>query len=119
MTENSPKGWKTLWEKEKLLVTSNFSFSRSVFKRSILQTREKQGLVCERLKAIEWEEMSPWEGAKIGCAGLYVSESGILFGSLEKVMDFYPEGPGFDPDMRQRISGSALWQSTDKQLMNR
>ena len=30
--------------KEKLLVTSNFSFSHSVFKRLIMQTREKQGL---------------------------------------------------------------------------
>ena len=29
---------------EKLLVTSNFSFSHSVFKRFVLQTRENQGL---------------------------------------------------------------------------
>ena len=31
---------KTLWEKEKLLVMSNFSFSHSVFKRLVLQTRK-------------------------------------------------------------------------------
>ena len=31
---------ETLWEKEKLLVTSNFSFSHSVFKRLALQTRK-------------------------------------------------------------------------------
>ena len=31
-------------EKEKLLVTSNFSFSHSVFKRLVLQTRENQSL---------------------------------------------------------------------------
>ena len=30
---------KTLWEKEKLLVTSNFSFSNKVFKRLVRQTR--------------------------------------------------------------------------------
>ena len=30
--ESSPNGWKTLREKEKLLVMSNFSFSHSVFK---------------------------------------------------------------------------------------
>ena len=30
--ESYPKGQKTLWEMEKLLVTSNFSFSHSVFK---------------------------------------------------------------------------------------
>ena len=35
--------WKHC-EKEKLLVTSNFSFSHSVFKRLVPQTRENQGL---------------------------------------------------------------------------
>ena len=33
-----------MWEKEKLLVTSNFSFSHSVFKRLVLQTRKNKGL---------------------------------------------------------------------------
>ena len=33
-----------MWEKEKLLVTSNFSFSYIVFKRHELQTRKNQGL---------------------------------------------------------------------------
>ena len=28
--------WKTIWEKEKLLVKSNLSFSHSVFKRFVL-----------------------------------------------------------------------------------
>ena len=37
-------GRKTLWEKEKLIVTSNFSFSQSVYKRLVLQTHKKQGL---------------------------------------------------------------------------
>ena len=32
------------WEKEKLLITSNFSLSYSVFKRLVLQTRKNQGL---------------------------------------------------------------------------
>ena len=40
----SNKVVKTLWEKEKLLVTSNFPFSHSVFKRLLLQTRKKKGL---------------------------------------------------------------------------
>ena len=30
-------GSKTLWEKEKLLITSDFSFSHSVFKRLVLE----------------------------------------------------------------------------------
>ena len=39
-----------MWEKEKLLVTSNFSFSHSVFKRLVLQTRKNQGLFGKGLK---------------------------------------------------------------------
>ena len=44
MVESYPKGQKTLWEKEKLLVMSNFCFSHSVFKRLILQTGKNKGL---------------------------------------------------------------------------
>ena len=33
MAESSPKGKKTLWEKEKLLVTTNFSFFPTVFSK--------------------------------------------------------------------------------------
>ena len=44
MEESFSNGWKTLWEKKKLLVTSNFIFSHSVFKRLVLQTRKNQGL---------------------------------------------------------------------------
>ena len=40
---------KTLWEKEKLRVTSNFSFSLSVFKRLVPQTRKNQGLFGKEL----------------------------------------------------------------------
>ena len=47
--EISPEGWKSLWEKEKLLVTSNFSFSHGVFKRLVLQTCKNQGLFGKRL----------------------------------------------------------------------
>ena len=44
VAESSLDGWKTLWVKEELLVTSNFSFSHRVFKRLIQQTRKKQDL---------------------------------------------------------------------------
>ena len=52
MAEWSRNGLKTLCEKEKLLVTSNFSFSHSVFKRLVLQTRENQGLFGKGLKKV-------------------------------------------------------------------
>ena len=35
---------KTMWEKEKLLIMSNFSFSHSVSKRLLLQTCENKSL---------------------------------------------------------------------------
>ena len=41
-----------MWEKEKLLVTSNFSFSQIVFKKLVLQTRKNQGLFGKGLKAL-------------------------------------------------------------------
>ena len=44
MAESFPYGKKTLWEKEKLLVTSNFSFSHCVFKRFVSQGRQKVSL---------------------------------------------------------------------------
>ena len=47
LAESSPKGKKILWKKEKLLVTSIFSFSHTVFKRPVLKTRKKLGLVWE------------------------------------------------------------------------
>ena len=50
MTESSPNEEKTLWEKEKLHVMSNFSFCNSVFKRLVLQTRKNQGLFGKGLK---------------------------------------------------------------------
>ena len=43
MLESYPIGEKTLWEKEKLLIMSNFSFSHSVFERLVLQTRASFG----------------------------------------------------------------------------
>ena len=38
MAEESSYRLKTLWEKEKLFVTSNISFSRCVFERLVLRT---------------------------------------------------------------------------------
>ena len=52
MVESYPNGWKTLWEKEKLLVTSNFSFSHSVFKRLVSQGRQKVSLCGNGLSGI-------------------------------------------------------------------
>ena len=49
MAEGSLNGYKTLWEKEKLLFMSNFSISHSVFKRPVLQTCINQGLFWKGL----------------------------------------------------------------------
>ena len=45
-----PNGKKTLWEKEKLLVKSNFSFSLSVFKRLVSQGHRKVSLCGNGLR---------------------------------------------------------------------
>ena len=50
MAESSQQGYKHPWEKEKLLVTSNFSFSHIVFKRLVMQTRKNRSLFGEGLK---------------------------------------------------------------------
>ena len=42
MAESSSEGWKTLWKKEKLLVTSNFSFSQ-VFSKDFYCRHVKTG----------------------------------------------------------------------------
>ena len=44
MAESYPNGYKTLWEREKFLVTSNFSFSHSVFKKLTSQGHQKVSL---------------------------------------------------------------------------
>ena len=41
MKESYPNRLKTLWEKQELLVTSNFPFSHSVFKRLVSLGRQK------------------------------------------------------------------------------
>ena len=51
MTESSPKGLKTLWQKEKLLVTSNFSFFHKCFQKTFPADKQKPGLVWERIKS--------------------------------------------------------------------
>ena len=49
MAENYQNGLKTLWEKDKLLVTSNFSFSLSLSKNLVTQGRQKVSLCGNRL----------------------------------------------------------------------
>ena len=64
-----------MWEKDKLLVTSNFSFSHSVFKKLLLQARKNQGLFWKGLKAHIWYEgtshryTSPGTKVKVICKG--------------------------------------------------
>ena len=68
MAESFPKGQKTLREKEKLLVTTIFSFSHSDFKRLTLQTRKNQGLFGKGLRWFKrfWSEVKLTLGKKKG-----------------------------------------------------
>ena len=40
MADSSPKGKKTLWKKDKSLITIRFSLSSSLFKRFVWQTHK-------------------------------------------------------------------------------
>ena len=55
MVEIPPKGYETLWKKDKLLVTSNFSFSCSVFKILALQTGKNKALFGDVLNLVNSE----------------------------------------------------------------
>ena len=52
MLVSYPNGKKTLMEKEKLLIMSNFCFSHSVFKRLVSQGRQKVSLCGNGLKLL-------------------------------------------------------------------
>ena len=62
MAESSPNGKKknkkkTLWEKEKLLVTSNFSLSHNVYKRLVLHTLKNQDLFGKGFMYLRVQQM--------------------------------------------------------------
>ena len=76
MEESYPNGYKTLWEKEKLVVTSNFSFSHSVFERLVFQGRQKVSL----------------------CGNGLMPRPG---GSVVSMSDSWPGGCEFDPQLRR------------------
>ena len=69
MTRSSQNALKTLWEKAKLLIMSNFSFSHSVYKRLVLQICTA-GLVWERVRSrpllmvnfyhMSWSNLDLW-----------------------------------------------------------
>ena len=83
MAESSLNGYKTLWEKEKLFVTRNFSFSRSVFKRLLLQTHKNQGLFGKGLKCL-WSITVPFTNSSVQDQTVLNvnSSSSTLYGKL-------------------------------------
>ena len=65
MAESYPNGKKTLWEKEKLLVTSNFSFFHSVFKRLVSRGCQKvslcgNGLIFDLISDLKPQLLKPY-----------------------------------------------------------
>ena len=57
--EFSKRVEKTLWEKEKLLMTSNFSSSRNVLERHVCQTHKIKGLFGKGLT--HFHTMTPFD----------------------------------------------------------
>ena len=101
MKNNCHRGWKTLWEKEKLLVTSNFSFSHNVFhsyislvwknaplcgnglhfpKRPILDSSKLKKYAYENSKFDEnGRKFSKWEEKAVGKGEIACYEHFLLF----------------------------------------
>ena len=80
-----------MWEKEKLLFTSNFFFSRRVFKRSIQQTRKNQGLFGKGLTKVRDENMPERKFAWTGYGTHNHQVMSLTWSSLSHPDD----GPGF------------------------
>ena len=78
MAESYPNGQKTLWEKEKLLIRSNFSFSHSIFKRLVSQGRQKVSLCGNGLN----------DDFCLSCDGKNVKNLGLYGRGLKKVIYF-------------------------------
>ena len=79
IAKSSPNGLKTLWEKEKLLVTSNFSFSYSVFKRLVLQTHKNQGLFGKGLTISKTQRNTKGERKRRNCSLQAISPIPTVF----------------------------------------
>ena len=62
---------KTLWEKEKLLITSNISFSLNVFKSCLLLMHQNEYLWSKGLK----KEIQIFPGKQLQMTNLYCYES--------------------------------------------
>ena len=84
MAESFSRGYKTLWEKEKLLIMSNFSFSHSVFKRLLLQIRKNQGLFGKGLKVCFSYNYLYLLTLSLTSPGFYVSAVQVLKTQWEK-----------------------------------
>ena len=74
--------YKTLWEKEKLLVTSNFSFSHNVFKSCLVLMCQNKYLWTTGLKGRKWclVKLSP-------CLTMF--EKRLLFASGKQTCRIY------------------------------
>ena len=89
MAEGSPKEYKkALWEKEKFLITSSFSFSHSVFKRLVLQTRKHKGLfgkgqilvnLTENSKFVSEMSETLWEKEKMLVTSIFFISFNVFF----------------------------------------
>ena len=71
MAESFRNRWKTLSAKEKLLVTSNFSFAHSVRKRLVLQTGENQDLFRKGLNPKPHVKLLSFSKSKAFADALY------------------------------------------------
>ena len=99
------------WEKEKLLITSYFFFSHSVFKRPLLQTRKNLGLFGRGLKSLQKTILNLMKTVErventVGKGGIAHYEQFLLFPqSFQKICSADTKSLQFEP-----VYNFAMWQ---------
>ena len=85
---------KTLWEKEKLLLTSNFSFSLNVFKHCLMLMRQNEylGLNCQQLVKVctRWQNFALCQKQNVCQIMKVASESLMSWEQAKKISQVKP-----------------------------
>ena len=104
---------KTLWEKKKLLITSNFFFSHNVFKSYLLFMRQNEYLWTRGLSLSSANALNLVKSKILSFGkGLERETSTIRAGNCQSIFNSY--GPFFDLTLTLKIKG---WQISNGSCM--
>ena len=104
MAESFPNKKKTLWEKKKLLITSNFSCSLSVFKKLVLQRCKNQGFFGKGLTLVPFSYNFTW----LFYQGIVLGFNTTLTAKVISQLSMTHVFPGFLTPILAQLSSTAL-----------